>query len=175
MCEWKLFLTLNHGLQDSLGKRGECLWHSGRTLLGNTSSHWFSLRASSLDGGSAAQIFPEFALVSLLAGYHWFFNLTFTFLFFVVFCFTFLLLDAVLGDETPFVVTPCTKVKVALQNLVFLSFLSSRCMHYLWKKSSLTLRHYFNLIISDIFSLFQWDSVQDYLGKPVEAPVVLNR
>ena len=51
--------------------------------------------------------------------------------FFVVFCFTFLLLDAVLGDETPFVVTPCTKVKVALQNLVFLSFLSSRCMHYL--------------------------------------------
>ena len=49
----------------------------------------------------------------------------------VVFCFTFLLLDAVLGDETPFVVTPCTKVKVALQNFVFLSFLSSRCMHYL--------------------------------------------
>ena len=48
-----------------------------------------------------------------------------------VFCFTFLLLDAVLGDETPFVVTPCTKVKVALQNLVFLSFLSSRCMYYL--------------------------------------------
>jgi len=23
--------------------------------------------------------------------------------------------------------------------------------------------------------VFQWDSVQDYLGKPVEAPVVLNR
>ena len=88
MCEWKLFLTLNHGLQDSLRKRGEGLWHSGRTLLGNTSSHWFSLRASLLDGGSAAESFSEFALVSLLAGYHWFINLTFTFFFFCC-CFLF--------------------------------------------------------------------------------------
>ena len=138
MCEWKLFLTLNHGLQDSLGKRGEGLWHSGRTLLGKIFSQWFRLAGWRF----RRQIFPEFALVSLLAGYHWVFNLTFTFLFFVVFCFTFLLLDAVLGDETPFVVTPCTKVKVALQNLVFLSFLSSRCMHYLWMKSSLFQSYY---------------------------------
>lgn len=26
-----------------------------------------------------------------------------------------------------------------------------------------------------LLRFFQWDSVQDYLGKPVEAPVVLNR
>ena len=82
-----LFLTSNYGLQDSLGKRGEGPWHSGDTLHGNTSSHWFSLRASSLDDGSYAEIFPKFALVSLLTGYHWFFNLTFTFLFFCCFLF----------------------------------------------------------------------------------------
>ena len=29
-----------------------------------------------------------------------------------------------------------------------------------------------NAVLSRVF---QWDSVQDYLGKPVEAPVVLNR
>lgn len=32
-----------------------------------------------------------------------------------------------------------------------------------------------NLSLWSALCLFQWDSVQDYLGKPVEAPVVLNR
>lgn len=127
------------GCRTGLKKEASKAFDIAGALLGNTSGHWFGLRTSSLDGGPKAKMFPEFTQMSLLAGYYWFFNLTdlplFQSHFSFFFCFT-LLLDAVLGDETPFVVTPCTKVKVALQNLVFSSFLSSRCMHYLWKKSS---------------------------------------
>ena len=167
MCEWKLFLTLNHGLQDSLGKRGEGLWHSGRTLLGKIFSQWFGLAGWRF----RRQIFPEFALVSLLAGYHWVFNLTFTFLFFCCFLFYVPIIRCSSGWRNTVCGDSLYKGKgcVTESRIFELSVIK---MHALFVNEIVTISI---LLYPIFFSLFQWDSVQDYLGKPVEAPVVLNR
>lgn len=149
-CVWmKLFLTLNHRLQDSLGKRGEGLWHSGRTLLGNTSSYWFSLAGWRF----RRQNFPRICAsepacrLSVILQFNFHISL-FIFLFyvFIIRC-SFGWRNTVCGDSLY-----KGKGCVTESRIFYLSVIK---MHYLWKKSSNWRFDDSPSFVTNITSLFQ--------------------